>query len=131
MLPEPVRVPRPLLNGSWWPRSTDLGVELSVLLPALDQVRGPVKRLLLGVGGWKARPSRINARDRTVSIGYAAGQSSAMIKVFCVDGGSFTMRVALPGSASGVPDPPDDGPGEAIWEDEGGGLRLLRSQAVR
>jgi hypothetical protein len=131
MLPEPVRIPRPLLNGSWWPLSTDLGVELAVLLPALDHVRGPVKRLLLGVGGWKARPSRINADDRTVSVGYAAGQSPAMIKVFCVDGGSFTMRVTLPGSASGVPERPDDGLDEEIWEDEGGGLRLLRSRAGR
>lgn len=102
--PDPIRFADPLLDGSWWPDSADLDVELRVLLPALDHVRGPVKRLLLGVGNWTARPHWIITDGRTVSIGYAAGQSAKMIKVFCTDGGTFTIRVAPPGP---VPIPPN------------------------
>jgi Family of unknown function (DUF5994) len=93
--------PEPLLDGSWWPRSTDLGLELGVLVPALDHVQGPVKRLLLGVGNWAVRPHQVVTDGRTVSVGYAAGQSSTMIRVFCADGGTFTMRVEQPAGRSG------------------------------
>jgi hypothetical protein len=119
---EPIRFPAPLLDGSWSPNSTDLGVELRVLLPVLDHVQGPVKRLLLGVGNWTARPHWIITDGRTVSIGYAAGQSAKMIKVFCADGGTFTMRVAPPGPAPSAPNPPEAGRDEEVWEAEGGGL---------
>jgi hypothetical protein len=106
-------------------------VELRVLLSALDQVQGPVTRLLLGVGNWTARPGRVTTGGRTVSIGYSAGQSSTMIRVFCADGGAFTIHLAPPGPASRVPDPLDDRRAEEVWEAEGGGLGLLRSRAAR
>jgi hypothetical protein len=128
---EPIRFPDPLLDASGWPHSSDLRVELRVLLPALDHVRGPVTRLLLGVGNWTARPGRVTTDGRTVSIGYSAGQSATMIKVFCADGGAFTIHLAPPGPAPRVPHPPDDQRAEEAWEAEGGGLGLLRSRAVR
>jgi hypothetical protein len=110
---EPTPFSDPLLDGNWRPYSSDLRVELRVLLSALDRVRSRVRRLLLSVGHWTARPSRIVTDGRTVSIGYSAGQSSTMIKVFCADGGTFTVRVAPPGSALGAPDQPDNGQDEA------------------
>jgi hypothetical protein len=100
---EPIRFPESLLDGRWRPRSTDLGVELCSLVPVLDQVRGPVKRLLLGVTNWTARPNRITTDGRTVSIGYAAGQSPTMVNVFCADGGTFTVRVTPPGATPAAP----------------------------
>jgi hypothetical protein len=128
---EPIRFADPMLDGSWWPNSTDLGVELRALLPFLDHVRGPVTRLLLGVGTWAARPHRVITDGRTVSVGYAAGQSSSMIRVFCADGGTFTMRVAPPGPAPGALDPGETRRDEEVWEDEGGGLAPLPNRAVR
>lgn len=118
----------PLLDGCWWPKSTDLGVELCTLLPVLSHVRGPVTRLLLGVGNWTARPHRITTGGRTVSIGYAAGQPSALIKVFCVDGGTFAMRVAPPGPA---PDPPEAEWDKDVWETEGGRLSPLQNTVLQ
>jgi len=129
--PEPDRSLEPLLDGNRWPNSTDLGKELRVLLPALDHIRGPVTRLLLGVGNWTARPHQIVTDGRTVSIGYAAGQSSTMIKIFCADGGTFTMRVAPLDPAPVAPDPPEAGWDEDVWEAEGGGLGMPRNLAVR
>ncbi|WP_203781176.1 hypothetical protein [Paractinoplanes rishiriensis] len=76
-------------------------------------------------------PRRIITDGRTASIGYAAGQPSTMVKVFCTDGGTFTMRVAPPGPAPGAPDPPGTGQDENVWEDEGGGLGPLRNRTVR
>jgi hypothetical protein len=107
------------MDGSWWPNSSDLGAELPVLLPVLDHVRGPVKRLLLGVGNWTARPHLIITDGRTVSVGYAAGQSPTLIRVFCADGGTFTMGVAPPGPAAGAPNPLPAGPDEAVPGDRG------------
>ena len=91
---EPVRDHHMLLDGSWWPDSGDLSKELCALLPILDQVRGPVKRLLLSAVGWKTRPHRVVLADRTVSVGYLADQPPSMMTVLCADGGTFMMRVA-------------------------------------
>src|SRR3954452_18044042 len=121
---DPIRFPDPLLGGSSWPQSSDLRVELPVLLPALDHVRGPVTRLLLCEGNWTARPGRVTTDGRTVSIGYSAGQASTMIKVFCADGSAFTIHLAPPGPTTRVPDPPDSQRDEELWEAEGGGLGL-------
>jgi hypothetical protein len=119
---EPVRFHDTLLDGSWWPGSADLGVELRALVPALDHIRGPVTRLLLSVANWTSRPSQIIAAGRTVSVGYLAGQSPSMMTVLCADGGTFTMHVAPPGPAPSVPDEPDRRWDEDAWEAEGGGL---------
>jgi hypothetical protein len=77
---------------------------LPVLVPILDHVRGPVRRLLLGAAGWTARPHRISAAGRTVSVGYLAGQSPSMMTVLCADGGMFVLRVASPGPPGGSPE---------------------------
>jgi hypothetical protein len=91
---EPVSDHDLLLDRSWWPGPDDLGAQLRVLLPALDQIRGPVGRLLLGAAGWTTRPHQVVLGDRTVSLGYRADQPSSMMTVRCLDGGTFTMRVA-------------------------------------
>jgi len=93
---EPVRDHHMLLDGSWWPGSGDLGVELRGLLPVLDQVRGPVTRLLLSAAGWTTRPHLVVLADRTVSVGYLADQPPSLMTVLCADGSSFMMRVAPP-----------------------------------
>jgi hypothetical protein len=127
---EPVQFHHTLLDGSWWPSSTDLGAELHRLVPVIDHVRGPVTRLLLSVATWTTRPHRIIAAGRTVSVGYLAGQSPSMMTVLCVDG-TFTMRVFLPVPGLGAPDDLRTGRDEDRWEAEGGRLSPLRTRAVR
>jgi hypothetical protein len=121
----------PLLDVGWWPSSTDLAAELSALVPLLDQIRGPVNRLLLGVGDWTSRPHQIVTDGRTVTVGYLAGQPSWMMTVLCADGGTFTMRVTPPGLAPGAPDQPETGLEQDAWEAEGGGLGLVANRAGR
>ncbi|OJF12631.1 DUF5994 family protein [Couchioplanes caeruleus] len=128
---EPVRLHYTLLDGSWWPSSTDLNAELRVLVPVLEQVRGPVTRLLLGAANWTARPHHLVVAGRVITVLYLAGQSPSMMTVVCADGGTFTLRVAPPGPPPGMPDRPEPGPDEETWETEGGGLGPLRTRAVR
>jgi hypothetical protein len=128
---EPDRFLRPLLDGDWWPCSADLGAELRTLVPVLDQVRGPVARLLLSSEGWVTRPHEIIMDGRTVTVCYLADQAASVITVLCADGGTFTMRVTPPGPAPGAPDRTEPGREEDTWEAEGGGLGPPAYQAVR
>ena len=120
----------PLLEVGRWPSSTDLAAELRALVSVLDQIRGPVGRLLLGVGDWASRPHQIVTDGRTVTVGYLAGQPSWMVTVLCADGGTFTVRVT-PGPAPDAPDQPETGSDQNTWEAEGGGLGRLASRAAR
>lgn len=113
---KPVRDHHLLLDGSWWPDSGDLGGQLRALLPVLDQVRGPVTRLLLSAAGWKTRPHDVVLADRTVSVGYLADQPPSMMTVLCADGGTFMMRVAPSGPAPDAPDGPELGQDENAGE---------------
>jgi hypothetical protein len=97
VLLEPIRDHHLLLDGSWSPGSDDLDRELRALLPVLDQIRGPVTRLLLSAAGWSTRPHHVQLADRTVSIGYLADQPPSMMTALCADGGTFILRVARPG----------------------------------
>lgn len=99
---EPVSDHHMLLDGSWCPRSDDLGAELPDLLPVLDRVLGPVARLLLSAVGWTTRPHHVVLADRTVSVGYLAGQPPFLMTVLCADGDTVMMRVAGPPSGAPV-----------------------------
>lgn len=99
---EPVRFQNALLDGCWWPSTNDLESELCVLVPVLDQVRGPVAKVLVSAAGWTARPHNIVAAGRIVAVTYLAGQSPVIMTVRCADGGTLTLRVDPPGPA---PDP--------------------------
>ncbi|MFI7602424.1 DUF5994 family protein [Actinoplanes sp. NPDC049681] len=100
-----VRLHYTLLDGTWRPSATDLSAELRVLVPVLEQVRGPVTRLLLGAANWAIRPHHLFTAGRVITVGYVAGRSPAMITVICADGGTFTLRVAPPGPPPGEREP--------------------------
>jgi hypothetical protein len=113
---------QPLLEVGWWP--TDLAAELHTLVSVLDQIRGPVNRLLLGAGEWAGRPHEVVMDGRTVTVGYLAGQPEWMVTVLCADGGTFTVRVTPPNQ-------PETGPDEDDGEATGGGLSPSANRAAR
>ena len=94
---DPVRLHHTVLDGSWWPATTDLGVELPLLLPILNEANGPVSRLLLSAAGWTTRPHQISVDGRTVSVGYRADQSPSMMTVLGADGRTFILHVVPAG----------------------------------
>jgi hypothetical protein len=125
------RPDRASFDGTWWPESLDLDGELRVLVPMLDQARGPVQRLALSAEGWAAGPDRVILGRRTVDVDYPTGQAPWTMTVVCIDGGTFTMRVVPPGPGSAAPDGTETRPETGAWETGGGGLGLSRLRAVR
>ena len=53
-----------LLDGGWWPRSTDPATELADLILALNADRSRVRSVMLGPAGWDCHPPRMDVAGR-------------------------------------------------------------------
>lgn len=95
---EPTGSTRTLLDGGWWPRSTDPAAELPGLILAIDKVRGPVTRLILNINGWHPRPRRLAVAGRVVRLGYFTSQPTALL-IASSDGGRVDLLVVPPDTA--------------------------------
>lgn len=90
---------RTLLDGGWWPHSTDPAAELPGLVLAIDAVRGPIIRLVLSVDGWNPRPRRLVVAGRVLRLGYFASQPATLLTARCDDGGRVDLLVVPPATA--------------------------------
>ena len=73
-----------LLDGGWWPRSTDPAAELPGLILALDKRHGPITRIMLGMADWNAsRPRRLRvygpSGSRVVRLGWFATMPAGLL----------------------------------------------------
>lgn len=59
-----------MLDGGWWPHSTDPLVELPVLIAALNSHVGTVFRITLNQATWQSTPRRIAVAGHTVRLGW-------------------------------------------------------------
>ncbi|GAA4456008.1 DUF5994 family protein [Phytohabitans houttuyneae] len=80
---EPTGARRTLLDGAWWPRSTDPVAELPGLVLAIDKLRGPVTRLVLAAGGWDSHPRRLGVAGRVLRLGYFSSQPVSLLTAIC------------------------------------------------
>ncbi|GAA4455997.1 DUF5994 family protein [Phytohabitans houttuyneae] len=80
---EPTGSRRALLDGAWWPRSTDPVAELPGLVLAIDKLRGPVTRLVLAAGGWDSHPRRLGLAGRVLRLGYFGSQPVSLLTAIC------------------------------------------------
>lgn len=92
--------PRTLLDGGWWPRSTDPVAELPGLVLAIDQLRGPVTRLVLAAAGWDHQPRRLSVADRVLRLGYFTSQPVSLVTALCDNGDRVDLLVIPPHTAS-------------------------------
>jgi hypothetical protein len=142
-----------LLDGGWWPRSTDPVAELPGLVLAIDNIRGPVTRLVLSAAGWDGHPRRLGVDGRVLRLGYFRSQSTFLLTAMCgyngdrvdllivpPDTGVETADAAMALAAStanrihaqdiliaggtALPRDPDNGP-EGAGETDGGRRRAL------
>ena len=90
---EATRSGRRVLDGSWWPRSTDPAAEFPGLVRALDVGESPAVRLLLSAAGWSRRPHHIEVNGRTVTLGYFADQPTSIVTASQSDGGTRDLLV--------------------------------------
>jgi hypothetical protein len=153
---EPTGSSRTLLDGGWWPRSTDPGAELPGLVLAIDKLRGPVTRLVLSATGWNEHPRRLGINDRVLRLGYFTSQSTFLLTAICGYNGERVDLLVVPPDtpvetadaamalaastanrihaqniliAAGTALAPDPQPEDA-WETDGGRLRAP-SHSVR
>ncbi len=93
---------RTLLDGGWWPRSTDPVAELPGLVLAIDGLRGPVIRLVLAAAGWDSRPRRLGIADRVLRLGYFTSQPVSLLTALCANGDRVDLLVIAPPTAESV-----------------------------
>jgi len=86
---------RTLLDGGWWPRSTDPTIELPQLMRALNQDHSPVRRVLLGPAGWDSHPLRIPVAGSIRFVWYAA-QPAGLLFALRSNGDRVDLLVVPP-----------------------------------
>jgi hypothetical protein len=146
---------RTLLDGAWWPRSTDPVAELPGLILAIDKLRGPVTRLVLATAGWDPHPRRLGIDGRVVRLGYFTSQPISLMTAICGND-RVDLLVIPPHTAAGTADAamvlaasttnlvhaqhillavstpatgPIDGAPEDAWEAEGGRIGPVPARA--
>jgi hypothetical protein len=145
---QPTLSRRTLLDGGWWPRSTDPTIELPQLILALNHDHSPVRRVLLGPAGWDSHPLRIPVAGRVRFVWFTAQPANLFfalrsngdridLLVVPPDTRPATARAAMalaaqPANTIHAPDiltavaagqPPQTEPvEETSWEAEGGHL---------
>lgn len=85
-----------LLDGGWWPRSSDPVAELPGLILALGDRSGPVTRLMLGLAGWDSRPRRLDLAGRVVRLGWFTTQPVGLLTAICATGDRVDLLVVPP-----------------------------------
>jgi hypothetical protein len=92
-----------LLDGGWWPRSTDPVAELPGLVVAIDSLHGPVKRLMLNRLDWDHHPGRLGIAGRAVRVGYFASQPTSLLTALSGRSGDrVDLLIVPPGTERGV-----------------------------
>lgn len=92
---------RTLLDGAWWPRSTDPVAELPGLVLAIDTLRGPVTRLVLAAAGWDPHPRRLGIAGRVLRLGYFTSQPVSLLTAICGND-RIDLLVVPPDTAAGM-----------------------------
>jgi hypothetical protein len=155
---EPTGSRRTLLDGGWWPRSTDPVAELPGLVLAIDTLRGPVTELVLAADGWDSHPRRLGVNGRVLRLGYFTSQPTSLLTALCANGDRVDLLVVAPNTTGGTADAAmvlaattgnlvhaqhilptvsaptpraTDGAAEAVWDAEGSQPTLTPRRAGR
>jgi len=92
----PVRARQAVLDGGWWPRSTDPDVELPGLVHVLSERYGPIRQLMLNRDVWDARPRRLTVDARMVRLGWFASVDPALAIATTEHGDQLDLLVVPP-----------------------------------
>jgi carbamate kinase len=86
------------VDGSWWPRSTDLATELPGLVAALSDRLGPVTMVGYHLDAWPQAPSRIQIDGDSVDLRSFASDEPATVILIDDGGRSVTLSTIPPGA---------------------------------
>ncbi|MGK5671767.1 DUF5994 family protein [Micromonospora sp. URMC 106] len=99
---EPTRSGRTLLDGGWWPRSTDPLAELPGLVRAIDRLRGPIVRLVLNADTWDGNPRSLAVDGRVLRLGYFTSQPASLLTAICRNDDRVDLLVVPPETEAGL-----------------------------
>jgi len=88
-----------LLNGAWWPHSTDASVELPGLVLAIDGIHGEVIAIRLGADGWRQGPPEVRVGRRVIGVAYFASQPASLMTALYAHGDHINLLVVAPKTA--------------------------------
>ncbi|WP_045745728.1 DUF5994 family protein [Actinoplanes rectilineatus] len=89
-----------VLDGAWWPRSSDPATELPALMEALSALRGVITHVLLNPAEWDLpRPSRASGRS-SARLGWYTSQPPGLITVINDFGRDRFDLLVIPPDAS-------------------------------
>jgi RNA polymerase primary sigma factor len=75
-----------VVDGAWWPRSTDPVIELVALSEALGVRRALVRRIGLNMAGWDSAPRRIRlASGRRVAVDWLRSSGVHLVRILGTD----------------------------------------------
>jgi hypothetical protein len=90
-----------VLDGGWWPRSTDAATELPKLVRALAGLRGRITHVLLNVGDWDApHARRADTGGGNLRLGWFTSQPAGLITVISEFGRDRFDLLVVPPDAS-------------------------------
>jgi Family of unknown function (DUF5994) len=93
-----------VLDGAWWPRSTDVAVELPGLVEALTGLRGEITHVLMNRAEWDApHPRRVAAGGRVVRLGWFTSQPAGLITVMTDFGNDRFDLLVVPSKTAAAP----------------------------
>lgn len=95
---KPKTEPIGCVDGSWWPRSKDLSVELPRLLATLSISMGSIDRVTYRVGEWTSTSRRILFLNRLVHLGWSLLQPANTISIRGASGTHLTLLIVPPSS---------------------------------
>ncbi len=79
---KPIPRPAPYVDGAWWPRSTQLTVELPPLLDAVSDRLGAVEMVGYHLNAWKPAPPQLQIAGATVQLqGFSCDQPATVILI--------------------------------------------------
>jgi hypothetical protein len=90
------------LDGGWWPRTTDLDVELADLVDHFPPEAGRIARAVYSRPDWTSRPRTVKVARGTLKTGSFPRDDTHVLVVSLATGERLTLLVVPPGT------PPDD-----------------------
>jgi hypothetical protein len=90
-----------VLDGAWWPRSTNAVAELPQLVEALTGLRGEITHVLLNPAEWDLpHPRRAAAGRRAVRLGWYTSQPAGLVTIVSEFGRDRFDLLVVPPDAS-------------------------------
>jgi len=93
------QAPRPgVVDGAWWPRTTDLVAEIACLEALLGRRAGNVERIMYNIDAWDPAPKRTVIEGRSVRLDGYRHLPTHMLCVLGLDGTRLVLLVIPAGT---------------------------------